>query len=128
VAGSTGLAEIVYRLTESTRLSMLFLGGVLVSAYLLGSGPAYFAAGLAFLIYDFYLVEPRFTITFSTSDLITLVVFLAVAMLTGRLTGRVKDAAKRAEVRARTTEALFDATRAFSPPTKALSATSWPGI
>lgn len=114
VAVSTGLAEMVHRLTETTRLSMIFLGGVLVAAYLLGSGPAYFAAGLAFLIYDFYLVEPRFTITFSTSDVITLVVFLAVAMLTGRLTGRVKDEAKRAQARARTTAALFDATRAFS--------------
>jgi two-component system sensor histidine kinase KdpD len=114
VAASTGAAEIVYRLTESTRLSMIFLAGVLVTAYLLGSGPAYFAASLAFLIYDFYLVEPRFTLTFSTSDMITLVVFLAVAMLTGRLTGRVKDQAKRAQARARTTSALFDATRAFS--------------
>lgn len=114
VAVSTGLAEIARQLTESTRLSMLFLGGVLVTAYLFGSGPAYFAAGLAFFIYDFYLVEPRFTITFSTSDLITLAVFLAVAMLTGRLTGRVKDEAERAAARARTTAALFDATRAFS--------------
>jgi two-component system sensor histidine kinase KdpD len=87
---------------------------VLVSAYLLGSGPAYFAAGLAFLIYDFYLVEPRFTLTFSTSDLITLLAFLGVAMLTGRLTGQVKDQARRAEARARTTSTLFAATRAFS--------------
>lgn len=114
VASSTAIAEIVHRLTESTRLSMVFLGGVLVTAYLLGSGPAYFAAGLAFLIYDFYLVEPRFTLTFSMADMITLVVFLAVAMLTGRLTGRVKDEAKRAQARARTTAALFAATRAFS--------------
>jgi two-component system sensor histidine kinase KdpD len=114
VAASALLALSVHRLTESNRVAVVFLGGVLVTAYLLGSGPAYFAAALAFFIYDFYLVEPRFTLTFSASDLITLVVFLAVAMLTGRLTGRVRDAARRAEARALTTTTLFAATRTFS--------------
>jgi two-component system sensor histidine kinase KdpD len=114
IVASTGVAELLYRVTETTRLSMVFLGGVLVTAYLLGSGPAYFAAGLAFLIYDFYLAEPRFTIQFGPEDLLALAMFLAVAMLTGNLTGRIRDEAKRAEARARSTAALFDATRAFS--------------
>jgi two-component system sensor histidine kinase KdpD len=112
---STGLSEILFRLTESTRLSLVFLCGVLLAAYLLGSGPAYFAALLAFTIYNFYLVDPRFTITMGTTDdLLTLVVFLAVAMLTGNLTGRVRDEAAKARARAATTAALFDATRDFS--------------
>ncbi|MBU2362984.1 MAG: DUF4118 domain-containing protein, partial [Alphaproteobacteria bacterium] len=114
VALSTVAAELLFRLTESPRLSMAFLGGVLVAAYLLGSGPAYFAAGLAFLVYNFYLVEPRFTFSFESEDALTLAVFLAVAMLTGNLTGRVRDQAARAEARARTTDALFRATREFS--------------
>ena len=50
VGVSTGAAEILYRLTGSTRLSMVFLAGILIVAYALGSGPAYFAASLAFLI------------------------------------------------------------------------------
>lgn len=111
---STGAAEVLFRLTESPRLSMVFLAAILVSAYLLGSGPAYFAAGLAFLVYNFYLVEPRFTFSFESEDFLTLAVFLAVAMLTGNLTGRVRDQAARAEARARTTGALFRATREFS--------------
>jgi len=111
---STGLAELLFRLTDSPRLSMAFLSAVLVSAYVLGSGPAYFAAGLAFLVYNFYLVEPRFTFSFQSEDALTLAVFLAVAMLTGNLTGRVRDQAARAEARARTTGALFRATREFS--------------
>lgn len=114
VVAATGAAEILFRLTDSPRLSMVFLSGVLVSAYVLGSGPAYFTAGLAFLIYNFYLVEPRFSFTFESEDAITLAVFLAVAMLTGNLTGRVRDQAARAEARARTTDALFRATREFS--------------
>jgi two-component system sensor histidine kinase KdpD len=114
VALSTVAAELLFRLTESPRLSMVFLAAVLVTAYVLGSGPAYFAAGLAFLVYNFYLVEPRFTFSFESEDALTLAVFLAVAMLTGNLTGRVRDQAARAEARARTTDALFRATREFS--------------
>lgn len=115
VAASTAAAEALYRLTATTRLSMVFLAGVLLAAFLLGSGPAYFAAAVAFLVYNFYLVEPRFTIELTTpEELLTLLVFLAVAMLTGNLTGRVRDEAARAQARARATTALFDATREFS--------------
>ncbi|WP_337189357.1 ATP-binding protein [Phenylobacterium sp.] len=114
VAASTGVAEIMYRTSENPRLSMAFLAGVLVTAYALGSGPAYVAAGLAFLSYNFYLVEPRFIFSFESEDFVTLGVFLAVAMLTGNLTGRVRDQAARAEARARTTDALFRATHEFS--------------
>lgn len=114
VVVSTGCAEILFRITESTRLSMVFLAGVLVTAFLFGSGPAYLAAAAAFLVYNFYLVEPRFTFTFEAEDAITLAVFLAVAMLTGLLTGRIRDEAKRADIRTRATRALLDATRDFS--------------
>lgn len=111
---STGVAEVLFRVTQSTRLSMVFLAGVLLTAFFQGSGPAYFAAGLAFFVYNFYLVEPRFSISFEAEDLINLVVFLTVAMLTGNLTGRVRDQAARAEARAKSTDILFQATREFS--------------
>lgn len=111
---STGVAEVLFRLTQSTRLSMVFLAGVLLTAFFQGSGPAYFAAGVAFFVYNFYLVEPRFSISIEAEDLINLVVFLSVAMLTGNLTGRVRDQAARAEARARSTDILFQATREFS--------------
>lgn len=114
VALSTLAAELLFRFSASPRTSMVFLASVLFSAYFLGSGPAYLAAGLAFLVYNFYLVEPRFTFLFESEDLLTLAVFLAVAMLTGNLTGRVRDQAARAEARARTTDVLFRATREFA--------------
>jgi two-component system sensor histidine kinase KdpD len=114
VAGSAVAAELLFRLTGSNRLSMVFLAGVLLAAYGLGSGPAYLAAGAAFFVYNFYLVEPRFSVTFESEDVITLAVFLAVAMLTGNLTGRVRDQAARAQARAKATSDLFEATREFS--------------
>jgi two-component system, OmpR family, sensor histidine kinase KdpD len=114
VALSTLIAEALFRLTGNTRLSMVFLAAVLLSAFFQGSGPAYVAALAAFFVYNFYLVEPRFSLSIDAEDMLNLVVFLAVAMLTGSLTGRVRDQAARAEARARTTDALYRATRELS--------------
>ena len=83
VAASTGVAEIIYRAFDTDRLSMVFLAGVLGSAVVLGPGPAYFAAGAAFVVYDIYLVQPRGTFTLtSAEDVMVLVAFLSVAVLT----------------------------------------------
>lgn len=108
------LALIVAEGLGYVRVSMIFLGGVLVAAVLLGSGPAYLAATLGFVSYNFYLVEPRFTFGVESEDVIILVVFLAVAMMTGGLAGRVRDDATRAQERARTSAVLFQAGRDFA--------------
>ncbi len=115
IAAATLIAETIYRTFETDRLSMVFLAGVLVTAVTLGQGPAYFGAAAAFIIYDIYLVEPRFEFTMtSAEDFLVLIVFLAVAMLTGRLAGRVREAQRSAEARARTAGALFRASEEFS--------------
>jgi K+-sensing histidine kinase KdpD len=115
VGASTMTAELLFRALDTTRLSMIFLAGVLITAVRWGSGPGYFAAVAAFVIYDFYLSEPRFTLQFgSAEDVLVLIVFFAVAMLTGRLAGKVRDEAARALDRAHTTDALLQASREFS--------------
>lgn len=115
VVVSTLVAELLYRSLETTRLSMVFLAGVVMTAVWLGSGPGYFAALVAYGVYNFYLVDPRFTIQFVTAeDFIVLTVFLIVAMLTGGLAGRVRDEARRAEGRAQVTNALLEASREFT--------------
>jgi K+-sensing histidine kinase KdpD len=111
---STGAAEGLLQIDSEVRVSLVYLTGVLVTAFLFGAGPAYFAAALAFAGYNFYLSEHRFTLEFGTAGLLTLTVFFSVAMLTGNLTGRVRDEAERAKSRANTTAALLDATRDFS--------------
>ncbi|MDB5422921.1 MAG: osmosensitive channel signal transduction histidine kinase [Phenylobacterium sp.] len=96
-------------------MSSVFLAGVLITAYWLGSGPAYFASALSFLAFNFFILGGRATFSFvSWESLVTLVMFFATAMLTGSLTGRVRDEAEKALARARTTQTLFDATRDFS--------------
>ena len=115
VVMSTGVAELVYRLSHQLRLSSVFLAGVLVTAFWLGSGPAYFASITAFLAFNFYILGGRTPLSFASwESIMTLAMFLATAMLTGSLTGRVRDEAQKALTRARTTQVLFDATRDFS--------------
>jgi len=115
IAATTLVSEGLYRAFDTNRLSMVFLAGVLITAVTLGANPAYFAALLAFAIYNVYLVEPRFTFTFGTpEDVLVLLVFLGVAMLTGGLAGRLRDEAQRNQSRARVTGALFEASRRLS--------------
>ncbi len=115
VVVATTVAEVLFRVFDTTRLSMVFLAGVLVSAVWLGTYPAFLAAAAAFLIYDFYLADPRFTLQFaSAEDVLVLVVFLAVALLTGGLAGRVRDEAHRAKARADTADSLYRASRELS--------------
>jgi K+-sensing histidine kinase KdpD len=109
------IAEGFYRVFDTTRLSMVFLAGILVSAVTLGANAGYFAAALAFVVYNIYLVEPRFTFEFgSAEDFLVLVVFLAVAVLTGGLAGRLRDEAQRNKLRAHAMGALFEASRELS--------------
>ncbi|PZQ63953.1 MAG: hypothetical protein DI570_07100 [Phenylobacterium zucineum] len=114
VGGVTAVAEIFYRVTGSDRLSSIFLAGVLIAAFLLGSGPAYLAALLAFLVYTFQ-VNPRFQFSFgSPDDFNVLILFLVVSGMVGLLMGRVRDEAANVTSRQRVTKALLDATQEFS--------------
>ena len=109
------IAEGLYRFYGFTRLSPIFLAPILVSAVTLGTRPAFAAAALSFIIYNFYVVEPRFTLSLdSPQEYLTLAMFLAVALLTGGLAGRVRDAAVESQARARTLGALFEASRQLS--------------
>jgi K+-sensing histidine kinase KdpD len=115
VALATGGAQALYELTGSNRIGGAFLIGVLVTSYLVGSGPGYAAAIVSFLIYNLYVASPRFSLTaYRAEDALVLLTFPTVAFLMGNLTGRLRDEAKRAETRALTTAVLFEATREFS--------------
>jgi len=114
VAASTAAAEVFFRMTGSSRITSIFLASVLVSAFLLGSGPGFLAAGLSFVVY-LYLVEPPYQLSFgSPEEFNSLILYLAAAVLTCLLAGRVRDEAVAAKARALTATALLEATREFS--------------
>ncbi|MBS0332001.1 MAG: DUF4118 domain-containing protein [Proteobacteria bacterium] len=115
VAASTALAQALFMLTGSNRIGGAFLVGVLVTSYLLGSGPGYLGAAVSFVIYNLYVggghIVPPF---YRPEDVLVILTFPTVALLMGNLTGRVRDEAKRAHARALATAVLFEATREFS--------------
>lgn len=100
---------------EISNSSMVFLTGVLLTAVWFGQRIAVVTAIAAFLVYNFYLVEPRFTLQFAgTQDLVTILVFVAVALLTGRLAGQAHDARQQAESRAALFSQMFQISKSMA--------------
>lgn len=89
--------------------SMLYLVVVLLSAALLGRGPAILASIAAFLASNFFLVEPRFTFRVANPDeLIALVLFLLAAVITGQVAAAQRSRTQEAEEHARQARLLYD--------------------
>ncbi|MFL5298503.1 MAG: ATP-binding protein [Phenylobacterium sp.] len=116
VAAATAVAQALYMMTGSTRVGVVFSIAVLVTSYLVGSGPGYLAAVIAFPIYSYYVGGGGgFRLAnYSAEDILLLASFPVLAALIGNLTGRVRDEAKRAHARAATTAVLFEASREFA--------------
>jgi two-component system sensor histidine kinase KdpD len=108
VAAAAGVAVALMATAPLDDPAMLFLTAVLFSALAGGLGPSIFASVLGLLVYDFFFVEPHLTLTVTKpQDILSLFVFLVVAVLTSELTSRVRnqaDAARRREAR---TAALY---------------------
>ncbi len=77
--------------------ALVFLTGVLLAAVLSGLGPSIMAALASLLVYDFFFVEPVYTFTVAKpQDVLSLLVFLVVAVLTSNLMARIRDQAEAA--------------------------------
>lgn len=120
VGVATALAYLLDLQFERADLGMIFLAAILAAAVLHGLAPGMVAALCAFAIYNFLFLSPRYSFAIgSPTDLLTLMVFLAVALATGILAGRSRDRAREAQRRASDLTSLLVATRAFSrAPTK----------
>jgi two-component system sensor histidine kinase KdpD len=100
-------------------LSMIFLAAVLFCAVTFGTWSAVIAAGLSFLAYNFFFIEPVYTLTIaSPHELLALFFFLLVAVLTGGLAGRVREQSIAAFSRVKQVETLFDLSRKLSASVK----------
>ncbi len=88
--------------------ALVFLAGVLLVAVVAGLGPSVVASFVSLLIYDFFFVDPRFTLTVTKpQDVLSLLVFLLVAILTSQLTARARAQAALARHRETHTAAQY---------------------
>jgi two-component system sensor histidine kinase KdpD len=114
VATATGVGFFWTSMPDPRNLSLVFFGAILLVGLWLGTRPALFSALLSFLTYNFFLVEPRFTLHFAPADLLAFASFLVGALIVGGLSGRLSDRARDATNRLRDLTALFEASRDLS--------------
>lgn len=106
-----GLSQV----TSLPNVSLFYLLGVLGCALRFGTGSAVSASLLAFLAYNFFFIEPTYTFTVAKPhELVSLLVFLAVAMLAGGLAGQLRERTDAIFERATETQALYDFSRKLS--------------
>jgi len=117
-AAATAVALAVgagYALTlalDLPNLSMVFLLAVLACAATYGLWSAVAASFMSFLAYNFFFIQPVHTFTIAEpQEVLSLLVFLIVAVLTGSLAGRVHDQATAASLRAQNIASLYDFSR-----------------
>jgi len=100
VALAAGAAKLLQRVLSLPDPALLFLAGVLLTAVLCGLGPSILAAITSLCIYDLFFVEPLYTLRVTEpQDVVSLLVFLVVAVLTSNLTARARDQAAAARRR-----------------------------
>ena len=112
VLASGATAMLVNRIFPVESLSLFFLVGVLAVASRFGLWPSIYASVLAFLGYNFFLTEPYYTFEVAHQNVVlTLFLFLVVAIVTGNLAARLRDQAHAQRAIAKRTANLFDFAR-----------------
>ena len=115
VAAATGIAFVLDRFSTGGDLAMIFLASVLISGLAYGLRPALWASVLAVLSYNYFFLDPRFSLRIGhAADVLTFSIFFAVAAATGWLTGRVRDQARLSSRRGAAVTALLAASRRLS--------------
>jgi two-component system sensor histidine kinase KdpD len=115
VAIAGAVAAVLDRYAAGADLAMIFLASVLMSGLLFGLRPALTAAGLSILTYNFFFLEPRYSMAIGhPGDVLTFVIFIAVAGAAGWLTGQVRDQSSLVSRRATAVTALLASSRRLS--------------
>jgi two-component system sensor histidine kinase KdpD len=93
-------------------ISMLYLLAVMATAVAFGRGPAVFASFSAFLIFDWFFVQPvhQFTVS-DPEEWVSLLFFLLTATVTGQLAADQRQRAREARQREREALVLYDVVR-----------------
>jgi two-component system sensor histidine kinase KdpD len=115
VLAATALALLLDRSFERVDLGVIYLAAVVAAGVLHGLRPALAAATAAFLIYNFLFLQPLYSFAIgSPTDVLTLILFWAVAMTTGALAGRVREQVRRTGRRASAVTALLAASQTLT--------------
>ena len=87
---AVGMAGVAQHFLGLRDLSLVFMLAVVLVAARTDTGPATLAALLSFLGYNFFFIEPRYTLYIEANHaLATVLLFLAAAIIAGRMAARL---------------------------------------
>ena len=116
IVGSLLLTVLLYALRlypSIPNISLIYLLLVLALGSTRGLFAAVLSALVAFFSFDFFLVQPLYTLTIAKpEEWIALFVFLATAIITGQLASALHRRAEQASRQARETRILYELVRA----------------
>lgn len=112
VAATTAIGVPIHYFISPVNLVMLYLAAVVVAALYLGRGPAIVTAVFGVLAFDFFLIEPRLTLTVADTEyLITFIGLFVVSLVVSSLAAHSREQAEVAQRREVQTIALYELSR-----------------
>ncbi|PKR91086.1 two-component sensor histidine kinase [Pleomorphomonas diazotrophica] len=112
VAGALAMSVLLDRFLDVRNLALVLLMAVLASAITYGLWPALYACIASAFVFNFFFLEPRYTLTIRDPEsVIALVFFLIVAVTASNLAARLHRQAAAARKRARMTDDLYQFSR-----------------
>jgi two-component system sensor histidine kinase KdpD len=111
----TGVLHLIRDMLNVEVATVLYLLPVVISTLLWGLGPGVVAALAAFFAFNYFFIEPRFTLLVERpQDLLVLAVFLATAVLVSQLLGRTRTALSSAQQREHEALRLYEFSTALA--------------
>jgi two-component system, OmpR family, sensor histidine kinase KdpD len=111
----TGVLHLIRDVLNVEVATVLYLLPVVISTLLWGLGPGVVAALTAFFAFNYFFIEPRFTLLVQRpQDLLVLAVFLATAVLLSQLLGRTRTALSAAQQREHEALRLYEFSTALA--------------
>ncbi|MDX8465111.1 sensor histidine kinase KdpD [Mesorhizobium sp. VK23B] len=108
VVGALAVSAILDQFLDVRNLAIVLLLSVLTSAVTCGLWPALYACFVSALGFNYFFLEPRYTLTIRDPEsIVAFAVFLVVAVIASNLTARVQRQAVAARSRARATEDIY---------------------
>mgnify|MGYP000464667323 CR=1 FL=1 len=112
---ATAISLALLPLLPSADLAMIYLAGVLITSIYSRVWPALACAILSFLLYNFFLTEPRFSLEmFHSEDMLTALLLVMVAVITGHLAARLNEKVAALRDSQRWNEQQMNCARALS--------------
>lgn len=108
VAIALAIGKLIVPLIGIETVDLVFLTAIVAVAVRFGLWPSLVASVAASICYNFFFIQPLYTLTISDpTNVAAFVFFVIMAVLVSNVAGRVRTQAVAAATRARTTESLY---------------------